>query len=63
MILALPLPSPLSEDLKERISKWYYEDQDTIAEIAAQARCSKCAAGFLLTEMRTGHSLHMFRVV
>ena len=34
------MPPPLSDDLKERIVKWYYEDQDTMAEIAAQARCS-----------------------
>jgi len=34
------MPPPLSDDLKERIVKWYYEDQDTMAEIAAQARYS-----------------------
>jgi len=32
--------APLSNDLKDRIVRWYYEDQDTMAEIAAQARCS-----------------------
>ena len=32
--------APLSKDLKERIVKWYYEDQDTMAQIASQARCS-----------------------
>ena|SRR6266545_251992 len=31
---------PLSDDLKDRIVKWYYEDQETMKEIAAQARCS-----------------------
>jgi transposase len=32
--------TPLSTDLKERIVKWYYEDQDTMQQIAEQARCS-----------------------
>jgi transposase len=31
---------PLSDDLKDRIVKWYYEDQETMKEIAVQARCS-----------------------
>src|SRR6266567_384783 len=34
------MPSPLSDEIKERIIQWYYEDQSTMAEIAAQARCS-----------------------
>ena len=32
--------APLSKDLKDRIVRWYYEDQDTMAEIAARARCA-----------------------
>ena len=31
---------PLSDDLKDRIVKWYYEDQETMKEIAVQAWCS-----------------------
>ena len=31
---------PLSDNLKDRIVKWYYEDQETMKEIAVQARCS-----------------------
>ena len=31
---------PLSDDLKDKIVKWYYEDQETMKEIAVQARCS-----------------------
>ena len=31
---------PLSDDLKDKIIKWYYEDQETMKEIAVQARCS-----------------------
>ena len=34
------MPVPLSNDLKDRIVKWYYEDQETMKEIATHARCS-----------------------
>ena len=33
----LSMLPPLSDDLNERIVKLYYEDQDTMAEIAGQA--------------------------
>ena len=29
---------PLSDDFKDKIVKWYYEDQETMKEIAMQAR-------------------------
>lgn len=34
------MPPKLSEDLKQRIVQWYYEDQLTMRDIASQARCS-----------------------
>lgn len=30
----------LSQDLKDRIVKWYYKDQETMAQIAEHAHCS-----------------------
>ena len=30
------MPPPLSDDLKERIVKWYYEDQDTMALVVVE---------------------------
>ena len=32
--------APLSNDLKDMIVIWYYEDQDTMSEIATRARCA-----------------------
>jgi hypothetical protein len=37
------MPPPLSDDLKERIVKWYHEDQDKMAEIAGQAHFERVA--------------------
>ena len=34
------MPAPLSDDLKDRIIKWYYKDQKTMKGIATHARCS-----------------------
>jgi transposase len=34
------MPSPLSNDLKERIVTWYYNDQLTMLDICARAQCS-----------------------
>jgi hypothetical protein len=34
------LATSLSNDLKDKIIRWYYEDQDTMAKIAARARCA-----------------------
>ena len=42
------MPAPLSNDLKDRIVKWYYEDQETMKEIATHARCSIGAVSNIL---------------
>ena len=42
------MPAPLSNDLKDRVVKWYYEDQETMKEIATHARCSIGAVSNIL---------------
>ncbi|KAM6491568.1 hypothetical protein JOM56_012960 [Amanita muscaria] len=46
------MPGPLSNDLKERMVKWYLEDGYTMADIAQHARCSISTVSIVLRNYR-----------